>query len=115
MSKIILTVSILISNHYDRVKRCLESVKPLLDAMPSELILTDTGCNQELRDLLEEYTDHIIDFAWCQDFSAARNVGLQKAKGEWFLYIDDDEWFEDVQPLVFLFGCVLVQKVGYHK
>ena len=104
MNNIVVTVSILISNNYDRVKRCLESVQPLLDQVPSELILTDTGCNPELRCLLEEYTDHIIDFTWCQDFSAARNVGLNEARGEWFLYIDDDEWFEDVSPLLQFFS-----------
>ena len=100
----ILTVSILISNNYDNVRRCLESVRPLLEQVPSELILTDTGCEPRLRKLLEEYTSHIIDFTWCQDFSAARNVGLSESKGEWFLYIDDDEWFEDVTPLVQFFS-----------
>lgn len=104
MNNIVLTVSILISNNYDSVKRCLESVKPLLEQIPSELILTDTGCSSELRHLLEEYTDNIIDFTWCQDFSAARNVGLEAAKGDWFLYIDDDEWFEDVKTLVEFFS-----------
>lgn len=95
----ILTISILISNHYDNVKRCLESVQPLLEMVPSELILTDTGVDPELRRLLENYTDNIIDFAWCQDFSTARNVGLKEAKGQWFLYIDDDEWFEDTTAI----------------
>ena len=95
----ILTISILISNNYDNVKRCLESVKPLLKAVPSELILTDTGVEPELRKLLEQYTDNIIDFTWCRDFSAARNVGLKQAKGQWFLYIDDDEWFEDITAI----------------
>lgn len=95
----ILTISILISNNYDNVKRCLESVKPLLNSLPSELILTDTGVEPRLRKLLEEYTDHIIDFLWCQDFSAARNVGLKEAKGQWFLYIDDDEWYEDTTDI----------------
>lgn len=104
MGDITLTISILISNNYDNVKRCLESVKPLLEAVPSELILTDTGCDKKLRTLLETYTNHIIDFVWCQDFSVARNVGLQEAQGEWFLYIDDDEWFEDVEPLVTFFS-----------
>lgn len=103
MGDIVLTVSILVSNNYANVRRCLESVKPLLEAVPSELILTDTGCDRLVRDLLETYTNHIIEFEWCQDFSAARNVGLREAKGEWFLYIDDDEWFEDVRPLVAFF------------
>lgn len=96
----ILTISILISNHYDNVKRCLDSMQPLLEKIPSELILTDTGVDRELRHLLESYTDHIIDFVWCQDFSAARNMGLKEAKGQWFLYIDDDEWFEDTTAIV---------------
>lgn len=97
--QIVLTISILISNNYDNVKRCLDSVKPLLSVVPSELILTDTGVTEKLRKLLEEYTDNIIDFKWCDDFSAARNEGLHKARGQWFLYIDDDEWFEDTTAI----------------
>ena len=53
--------------------------------------------------LLSEYTDHIVPFTWCDDFSKARNAGLKEAKGEWFLYIDDDEWFGDVQELIAFF------------
>lgn len=99
-----LTISILISRNYDGVKRCLDSVMPIMDKVPSELILTDTGCGKKVRELIEGYSDHIIDFEWVKDFSAARNVGLKEAKGEWFLYIDDDEWFDDVIELVKFFN-----------
>lgn len=99
MKKPILTISILISNNYDNVKRCIESIQPLMKAVDSELILTDTGVDAELRDFLTQYTSHIIDFEWCNDFSAARNVGLRESQGEWFLYLDDDEWFEDTQDI----------------
>lgn len=99
MAEPLLTVSILISNRADNVRRCLESVQPLLKNVPSELILTDTGCGKEVRKIIESYTDHIIDFKWCKDFSAARNVGLQEAKGKWFLYLDDDEWFENTNEI----------------
>ena len=70
-----------------------------MSAVPSELILTDTGVTEKLRRLVEEYTDNIIDFKWCDDFSAARNAGLHTARGQWFLYIDDDEWFEDTTAI----------------
>lgn len=96
----IVTVSIMISGKLDSVKRCLDSIQPLLKQVPSELILTDTGCQPEVRKLIEKYTNHIIDFVWCNDFSAARNVGLKDAKGEWFLYLDDDEWFENTEGIV---------------
>ncbi|MDD6193869.1 MAG: LicD family protein [Lachnospiraceae bacterium] len=102
--KIVLSISILISNHYENVERCLNSIQPILQSIPSELILTDTGCDKEVRLLMEKYTDHIISFPWCKDFAAARNAGLKEAKGEWFLYLDDDEWFGDASDLIAFFN-----------
>lgn len=100
---LLLTISILISNRPETVRKCLDSIKPLLEQVPSELILVDTGCGEQVRAIIEEYTDKIIEFEWCRDFSKARNAGLEKAKGEWFLFLDDDEWFEDVSEMVEFF------------
>lgn len=100
---LLLTISILISNRPDTVRKCLDSIKPLLEQVPSELILVDTGCGEQVRAIIEEYTDRIIEFEWCRDFSKARNAGLEKARGEWFLFLDDDEWFEDVSELIAFF------------
>lgn len=103
----IITISILASNRKSTIRKCLDSIKPLLDAIPSELIVVDT-VGEEHSDgsltIAKEYTDHIVPFAWCDDFSAARNAGLQKAKGEWFLYLDDDEWFESVEEIIEFFA-----------
>ena len=96
---IILTISILISNRPDTVDKCLKSLENLRQTVPSELILVDTGCGEQVRQIIEKYTDHIIDFEWCNDFSKARNTGLKKARGEWFLYMDDDEWFDDTKEI----------------
>lgn len=100
MAQPILSISILISGKYDNVKNCLDSIQPILREVPSELILTDTGCSADVRHLIEGYTDHIIDFTWIDDFSAARNAGLQEAKGKWFMYLDDDEWFEGTSDII---------------
>ena len=98
--KPILSISILLSTHdVETAKKCLSSIQPLLD-IGAELLVTDTGCSPEVRSVAETYTDQIIDFHWCDDFSAARNVGLRQASGEWFLYLDDDEWFEDVSCII---------------
>lgn len=94
-----LSISILISNRSEYVQKCLESVGHLMETIPCELILTDTGVNAEVRALMEEYTNHIIEFDWIKDFSAARNVGLAESSGEWFMYLDDDEWFEDTSAI----------------
>lgn len=67
--------------------------------VPSELIIVFTGTDAHVREIASRYTDKILSFTWCDNFSAARNVGLWAAKGEWFLYIDDDEWFEDTTEI----------------
>lgn len=102
--KLKLTISILVSNRKDTVPKCLESLRPLLERVDSELIITDTGCDEELVDYMRGYTDNIVKFKWCNDFAAARNIGLNMARGEWFMYIDDDEWFEDVTELIHFFN-----------
>lgn len=81
----------------------MESIKPLLEAVDSELILVDTGCDETMREMLQTYTSQIISFTWCNDFAKARNVGLEQSNAEWFMFMDDDEWFEDVTPLITFF------------
>ena len=102
--KLKLTISILVSNRKDTVPKCLESLRPILENVDSELIITDTGCDNDLVEYMRKYTDNIVKFKWCNDFAAARNIGLNMARGEWFMYIDDDEWFEDVTELIQFFN-----------
>lgn len=111
--QILLTISILVSNRPDTVRKCLDSIKPLLEEVPSELILVDTGCGEQVRQIIEEYTDQIIDFEWCRDFAKARNAGLKKAKGKWFLFLDDDEWFENTEEIIDFFLSEEYKNYGF--
>lgn len=113
--KYTLTISILASNRKDTLPKTLASIKPILDNVSSELIVVDTGCDEELLGLIRQYTDNIVRFQWVKDFSKARNAGLEKAQGEWFLYIDDDEWFEDVSEIIDFFNSEEKDKYGYGK
>ncbi len=110
--KPILSISLLCSGRKETTKKCLDSLKTIMEQVESELIIVDTGCDEETRELLAEYTDHIVPFTWCNDFGAARNAGLKEAKGEWFLYIDDDEWFVDVKEMVEFFRTGEYKKYG---
>lgn len=101
--KPVLSISLLCSNRKDTTKKCLDSLKMIMDQVDSELIIVDTGCDDEMKELLQDYTDQIVPFTWCNDFSKARNAGLEKCSGEWFLYIDDDEWFGNVDEIVDFF------------
>ena len=101
-TSILLSISMLISGKED-MEKSLKSLMHFKNNIPCEIILTDTGCNEEQRKMAEQYADAVYDFTWCDDFAAARNVGLKAAKGEWFMYLDDDEWFENPQEIIEFF------------
>ena len=76
---IILTISLLASDRRESLERCLDSLKPLLVKLPSELIIVFTGTDPKVREIAETYTPQVIPFTWCGDFSSARNAGLKEA------------------------------------
>ena len=100
--KIVLSISMLISGQ-ENMDKSLASLHFFKEALPCEIILVDTGCGVEGRALAETVADQIIDFKWCDDFAKARNAGLKKCRGEWFLYLDDDEWFENPKEIINFF------------
>lgn len=114
-SDIVVSVGILVSNHIKYIRKGLESIKPLLDSVPSELIVVDTVGEQNSDGSLavaREFTDKIYHFDWINDFSAARNELLKHSRGEWFLYFDDDEYFDDVTEFIEFFKTRECDKYG---
>ena len=59
-----------------------------------ELIVICDRCGDRTEEIAAEYADTVIriDAGCC---AAARNAGLEKARGEWILFMDDDDWFPD--------------------
>lgn len=101
-SDIRLSISLLSSGRADTIERCLSSLEQIRKEMPAEVVVVDTDADgdETVKAVLEKYADRIIPFAWRDDFAAARNAGLEACSGEWFLFIDDDEWFLDAQPVI---------------
>lgn len=106
---ILLSISMLISGR-DEMEKSLNSLLYFKNAFPTEIILVDTGCNTEQRAVAEKYADKIIDFTWCNDFAAARNAGLKETHGEWFMFLDDDEWFDNPKEIIHFFQSGEYQK-----
>ena len=109
----LLSISLLASNRQDTLRRCLDSLRPMMRELSCELIVVNTSTQPETEAIIREYTDAVIPFLWCNDFSKARNCGLAKARGEWYLYIDDDEWFEDTKAIVTFFQSGEYRHYGY--
>lgn len=103
MADKLLSISLLVSGREDTTEKCLCSLKRLRDELNTEIILVDTGCPDAWQKPLESYADKIVRFTWCNDFAKARNAGLALATGKWFLFLDDDEWFEDATPIIAFF------------
>lgn len=103
----LVTISMLISNRIDTVEKCFESFRPLLEQIPSEFIAVDTVGDEKSDgsiDVARKYADKIVHFEWCDDFAKARNAGLKEARGKWLIYPDDDQWFDDIGPLIDFFS-----------
>ncbi|MBA2942390.1 glycosyltransferase [Paenibacillus sp. CGMCC 1.16610] len=86
----LLSLCMIVKNEEKVLERCLDSVRDLVD----EIIIVDTGSTDSTKEIARKYTDHIYDFVWINDFSAARNKGIAKATGKWILIMDADEYIE---------------------
>lgn len=77
----------IVRNEMRNLQGCLESVRLLAD----EVIVVDTGSTDGTGRRARELGARVVDFAWGDDFSAARNAGLEQARGAWILVLDADE------------------------
>jgi glycosyltransferase involved in cell wall biosynthesis len=75
-------------NEAGRIGRLLNSVAPWVDRM----LVLDTGSNDDTVALAQAAGAQVLPFAWCDDFSAARNAALAAADADWHLVLDADEW-----------------------
>ena len=60
-----------------------------------ERIVLDTGSTDGTRALAEHAGAKVVDFAWQEDFAAARNAAIHAAGGDWAVVPDADESFFD--------------------
>lgn len=85
-----LSLCMIVKNEEKNLPRCLDSVKDVVD----EMIVVDTGSTDRTKEIALSYGAQVFDFEWIDDFSAARNYGLDRATGEWILVLDADEELE---------------------
>lgn len=85
-----ISVCIIGRNEEQHIDTCLSR----LAKYPFEIVYVDTGSTDRTKELAAKYTSCIYDFAWCDDFSAARNYSLEKASNNYILVVDCDEYLE---------------------
>ena len=82
-----LSVCLIVRNEEKFLGQCLKSVRDLA----SQIVVVDTGSTDRTVEIAKEYGAEVHSFAWCDDFSAARNAALEHATGDWILMLDADE------------------------
>lgn len=95
MSKPLLSIGIIFKNDIRCIERCLKALEPLRKAVPSELVMADTGSTDGSREIAERYADILFDFPWVNDFSAARNAVMDRCSGKWYFSVDTDEYLDE--------------------
>jgi tetratricopeptide (TPR) repeat protein len=67
--------------------RCLDAARPFVD----EICVVDTGSRDATIEIARERGARVQEMDWPHHFSAARNVSLEMARGDWILVLDADE------------------------
>ncbi len=80
-----LSVIVLTRNDEDLIKSCLESVK-----WADEIIVVDNESVDRTLEIVKKYTEKILVVKEL-DFALVRSQAMEKASGEWVLYVDSDE------------------------
>jgi len=85
MAKI--TLCMIVRDEQELLPACLQSVQGVVD----EMVIVDTGSNDDTRAIASAAGAKVVDFVWCDDFAAARNAALAHVSGDYILMLDADE------------------------
>ena len=91
-----ISLCMIIKNEQDTIVRCLESCKGFVDEY---IIGIDDSSTDETESRVRTFFDNekitadVYKFKWDSDFSKARNVGMNKATGDYILIMDGHEYF----------------------
>lgn len=98
-----LSIGMMVKNESKYLEECLKSLEAIRAAIDSELIIVDTGSEDNTVEIAKKYTDRVYFHQWNNNFSEIRNIVIAYAWGKWLFVIDGDEVVEDPEPIIDFF------------
>jgi glycosyltransferase involved in cell wall biosynthesis len=99
----VLTIGMIVKNEEKHLPVFLDKLEELRRQVDCTVVITDTGSSDNTPEIARSRADRYYEYAWNDDFSAARNTTLQNLDSEWYIYLDADELCEDPAPLIEFF------------
>ncbi len=85
-----ISLTMIVRDEEKNLANCLGSVRGIFD----EIIVVDTGSVDRTPEIAREYGARVFDFVWVDDFAAARNAALARARGDYAFWLDADDVIE---------------------
>jgi tetratricopeptide (TPR) repeat protein len=82
-----ISLAMIVKDEEEMLPRCLEAIHGVVD----EMIIVDTGSTDSTVEIAKSFGATVLHHEWTGDFAEARNVSLEAATGDWFIYLDADE------------------------
>ena len=89
-----LSLAMMVKDEEEFLEEALLSAKPWVD----EMVVVDTGSTDRTVEIAQDLGAKVSFFEWPDDFSAARNVTIDRSSGEWVLILDADERIHGDDP-----------------
>jgi len=83
-------------NRADKLKKAIDSVLSQTFS-DFEILVMDDGSTDHTGELINTYNDSRIHYSWGENFGGPakpRNLGINRAKGEWVCFLDADDWWK---------------------
>ena len=106
----LLCIVMMVKNEERYLDKTLESLRPLMKEIDSELIILDTGSDDSTVEIAKKHTDKVFFANWNNDFAKMRNISISHASGEWILILDADEQLTNYDKLKEFFNLNLCKK-----